>query len=69
MSGPGRACRAGISLKQLFRIFPNDQRAEAWFIRQNWPNGVVCPHCGSVRVQIGAKHKSKPFRFREKECA
>ncbi len=68
MSGPGRGYRAGISLRQLFRIFPNDERAEAWFIRQRWPQGVVCPHCGSFNVQTGAKHKTMPFRCREKEC-
>lgn len=69
MSGPGRAYRAGISLKQLFRIFPDDQRAEAWFIERRWPDGMVCPHCGSKNVQTGAKHKTMPFRCREKECA
>jgi len=68
VSGPGRSYRAGISLQQLFRIFPNDQRAEAWFIERRWPGGVVCPHCGSVRVQDGAKHKSMRFRCREREC-
>ena len=68
MSGPGRGYRAGISLRQLFRILPTDQRAEAWFIEQRWPGGVVCPHCGSVRVQDGAKHKSMRFRCSEKEC-
>ena len=63
VSGPGRGYRTGISLKQLFRIFPNDQRAEAWFIERRWPDGVVCPHCGSLNVQTGAKHKTMPFRL------
>ena len=68
MSGSGRSYRAGISLQQLFRIFPNVQRAEAWFIEKRWPGGVVCPHCGSINVQQGAKYPSMPFRCREKEC-
>ena len=68
VSGSGRSYRACISLQGLFRLFPNDQRDEDWFIKRQWPYGVVCPHCGSVRVQDGAKHKCMRFRCREKEC-
>ncbi|MDE2903169.1 MAG: IS1595 family transposase [Chloroflexota bacterium] len=68
MSGPGRSYRTGISLQDLFRLFPDDEAAEAWFIKKRWPGGVVCPHCGSTNVQEGAKHPSMPFRCREKEC-
>ena len=49
--------------------FPDDATSEAWFISRRWPNGIACPHCGSTNVQTGAKHKSMPFRCREKECA
>ena len=31
--------------------------------------GVACPHCGSTNVQSGTKHKTMPYRCREKECA
>ena len=51
------------------RKFPDDATAEAWFIDRRWPNGITCPHCGSDNVQTGARHKSMPFRCREKECA
>ncbi len=68
MSGPGRSYRTGISLQDLFRLFPDDEAAEAWFIKKRWLGGVVCPHCGSTNVQEGAKHPSMPFRCREKEC-
>ena len=67
--GPGRAHRTGITLSELFKTFPDNATAEAWFIQCRWPGGMVCPHCGSTRVQTGAKHKSMPFRCREKECA
>ncbi|MCY4137779.1 MAG: IS1595 family transposase [Rhodobacteraceae bacterium] len=66
---PGKSHREGISLVELFRRFPDDATAEAWFIERRWPDGINCPHCGSHNVQTGAKHKTMPFRCREKVCA
>ena len=66
---PGKSHRTGISMVELFHRFPDDAIAEAWFIERRWPNGIACPHCGSLNVQTGAKHKTMPFRCREKECA
>ena len=66
---PGKSHRDGISMVELFRRFPDDETAEAWFVEQRWPKGPHCPHCGSTNVQSGAKHKSMPYRCREKECA
>ena len=65
---PGKAFRKGISLKQILRMFPNNEISEQWFIQQRWPDSVCCPACGSVNVQTGAKHPTMPFRCREKEC-
>ena len=65
---PGKSHREGISLVEIMRRFPDDATAEAWFIERRWPAGVHCPHCGSTNVQSGAKHKSMPYRCREKEC-
>ena len=66
---PGRHYRQGLSLKALFRKFPNEAAAEAWFIHTRWPDGVCCHYCGSENVQMGSAHKTMPFRCREKECA
>ena len=66
---PGKSHRKGISLRELFRRFPDDATAEAWFIERRWPTGIACPHCGSLNVQTGAKHKTMPYRCREKQCA
>ena len=66
---PGKAHRKGVTLKQIMKMFPDDATAEAWFIEQRWPSGICCPHCGSLNVQMGCKHKTMPFRCREKECA
>ena len=66
---PGKSFRAGISLVQIFRMFPDDATAEAWFVARRWPTGVACPHCGSLNVQTGARHATMPYRCREKQCA
>ena len=66
---PGKHYRKGISLHGVFRLFPNDEAAEKWFVNKRWPAGIACPNCGSMNVQTGAKHKTMPYRCREKECA
>ena len=66
---PGKSHRKGLTLKALFKIFPDDATAEKWFAEQRWPEEPHCPYCGSTNVQSGAKHKTMPYRCREKECA
>ena len=66
---PGKSHRKGLTLAELFRMFPDDATAERWFAEQRWPEGLHCPYCGSTNVQSGAKHKTMPYRCREKECA
>ena len=63
--GPGKANREGISLTKLIRMFPDDDAARAWFEKQIWPNGPHCPHCGSLNVQCGIKHKTMTHRCRD----
>ncbi len=67
-TAPGKHYREGISLFRLTELFPDDKTAEAWFAQQRWPDGAHCPHCGSVNVKSGAKHKTMPYRCREKDC-
>ena len=48
------------SIAQLRRMFPDDEAAEAWFIAQRWPGGVVhCAYCNSHRVTERTKIMSK----------
>ena len=68
-NAPGKHFRKGISLVELIRMFPDDAEAERWFTETRWPDGPHCPYCGSVNVQSGAKHKTMPYRCREKKCA
>ena len=63
--GPGKANREGISLTKLIRMFPDDDAARAWFEKQIWANGPHCPHCGSLNVQSGIKHKTMTHRCRD----
>ena len=65
---PGRCHRKGISIFELEALFPTEAAAEQWFAASRWPNGVACHYCGSTNVLTGAKHKTMPFRCREKGC-
>ena len=61
--GPGKSYRTGISLVQLFKMFPDDAAAEAWFENQRWPDGNrSCPECGSSRHSVTASRKPMPYR-------
>ncbi len=56
-NAPGKSYRNGISLIDLFKKFPDDKAAENWFISNRWKDGeVICPHCHSGNVLVGAKH-------------
>ena len=62
-----RPFRKGILLKRFIKTYSMDAKAEAWFIRNRWPDGICCPKCGSTDVQTGCKH-AMPYRCREKAC-
>ena len=64
-NAPGMHQRKGMSLIQLFRMFPDDETAEKWFIHTRWPDGMACPRCGSTNVNEKATHPTMPFRCRE----
>ena len=65
---PGKAHREGISIVKLMKMLPDDQTAEAWFAEKRWGGEPHCPHCGSLKVQIGASHPTMPYRCRENGC-
>ena len=62
---PGKSCRRGISVKQLMKMFPNEEAARKWLESEIWPDGPYCPHCGSFNVQAGIKHSSMTHRCRD----
>ncbi|MCY3920072.1 MAG: IS1595 family transposase [Chloroflexi bacterium] len=60
-SAPGKAHREGISLIELYQLFPNDEQAREWFEALVWPNGRACPHCGSVTTREVPNAKPMPY--------
>ncbi len=59
--GPGKAHRRGISLVEIIQRFSDEKQAEDWFIERRWPNGIACPHCGSLKVRERKSRKPMPF--------
>ena len=64
MPGPGKSFRNGISLTRLIKMFPDDETAEAWFVKQRWGDNIRCAWCESDNVQEGPKHPTMPYRCR-----
>ena len=52
----------GITLAELFKLFPDDAAAEQWFIDGRWPAGITCPQCGSSNVKERTSHPTMPHR-------
>ena len=64
-NAPGRSEREGLSLTELFTLFPDDATAEKWFEKQRWPNGIACPECGSLRYAVVKNRKPMPYRCKD----
>ena len=64
-SHPGRYERKGMSLVEMFELFPDNAAAEAWFELQRWPSGICCPRCGSVRYSETKNRKPMPYRCKD----
>lgn len=62
---PGRADRQGLTLIELFQVFPDDDTAEQWFETQMWPDGPTCPDCGSQRHSVTRGKAPMPYRCRD----
>ena len=62
---PGKHYRAGLSLVELVKMFPDDAAAERWFVETRWPGGVFCPRCGSLSVQERQSRKPQPYHCRD----
>ena len=63
--GPGKSYRKGISLMRIIKMFDTEEKAEAWFIEQRWPDGPICPFCESDQVSPRPTRKPQPFRCRD----
>jgi transposase-like protein len=47
--------------------FTNDEAARAYLERLRWPNGPICPHCGTVNRAYAIKPVGT-YRCAKKEC-
>lgn len=63
--GPGKAHREGLTVIDLFKMFPDDAAAEKWFQMQRWPDGRFCPDCGSINTVTVPSRKPMPYRCRD----
>ena len=66
-TGPGKSYRKGITLIDAIKKFDSEEKAEAWFVEQRWPDGPVCPYegCESTRVTIVANRRPQPYRCKD----
>ncbi len=64
-NAPGRAHRQGLTVIDLFKMFPNNDAAESWFEAQRWPDGRFCLDCGSNRYSIIPSKKPMPYRCKD----
>jgi len=61
-NAPGKHYRQGISLADLFRLFPDNRSAEQWFEDQLWPKGMrTCPLWSSDRTKETPQRKPLPY--------
>ena len=61
---PGKNFRKGISIIELFDMFPDDATAEHWFETQRWGannEGRCCPRCGGFSVLPVPSGKPMPY--------
>ena len=63
--GPGRSEREGISVVELFQMFPDDEAAERWYEAIRWPDGRRCTDCGSDRYSVVKGRKPMPYKCRD----
>ena len=52
---------------QFEAAFPDEEEAcKAYLVARRWPNGVICPRCGAVKVYPVS---SMPFKWQCYQCA
>ena len=66
-NAPGKHYRKGISLMDALKQFGDDEKAEAWFIGQRWPDGMECVYCDSPKVTRRISKRKTPL-YRCNDC-
>jgi len=63
-TAPGKHFRKGISIIELFQMFPDDTTAEKWFENNRWGENrehLCCPRCNGDRVKEAPNRKPLPY--------
>jgi transposase-like protein len=63
---PGKSERTGITVLQLFQMFPDEAASRQWLEGIRWPDGErFCPHCGSLKTSAVKNEKPMPYHCGE----
>jgi len=63
---PGRSDRGGLSVIELFQMFPDEATSRKWFEDIRWADGQRhCPHCGSLKTSPVKNEKPMPYHCGE----
>lgn len=63
---PGRSDREGLTVIELFRMFPDEATSRQWFENIRWSNGERhCPHCGSLKTSAVKNETPMPYHCGE----
>ena len=60
VKAPGKHFRDGISLIDLFEMFPDNDSARKWFESRIWRNGRKCPRCSYGMTSV-SRHPTMPY--------
>jgi ISXO2-like transposase domain/Transposase zinc-ribbon domain len=55
-----------MSEAQFETAFPDEDACKRYLVARRWPNGVICPRCGNVKV---FPVSSMPFKWQCYQCA
>ena len=58
---PGKAYGKGLSVFELFEMFPDEDSARKWFEGVRWADGRYCGHCGSKNTREVPNEKPMPY--------
>ena len=59
-NGSGKSDRKGMTLAEMFKMFPDDEAAMEWFEANVWRDGRRCGRCGSDDT-VPASHPTMPY--------
>lgn len=56
-----------MTIAQFEAMFPDEEACQRYLVARRWPQGVVCPRCGNVKLYDASSYK--PFHWQCRECA